>query len=141
MKTIFFSDLHKDIDSLERLLSKEDGIFYSLGDSELSKDILDSYNIISVCGNCDKNEFTENIVIKLDELNVLLTHGHNFNVKLTLNNLYYYAKSINCDIVLFGHTHKITQIKEDVVMLNPGSIKHGKSYIVYEDKVFTIKYL
>lgn len=141
MKTIFFSDLHKDIETLEKLLNKEEGVFYSLGDSELSKVILDSYNIISVCGNCDINEFEDNLIIKLDEFNVLLTHGHNFNVKFTLNNLYYYTKSINCDVVLFGHTHKITQINDDVIMLNPGSLKQSKSYIVYENKEFKIKYL
>lgn len=89
MKIIFFSDVHKDIDSLERLLKQEQGIFYCLGDSELSKETLDKYNIISVKGNCDISNLPNHLIITLDDKKVLLLHGHTVDVKYDLTKLYY----------------------------------------------------
>lgn len=141
MKTIFFSDVHNDIKSLKKLLEKEQGVFYCLGDSELTKEELDEYNITSVRGNCDIQNFKDNIIIILNDKKVLLTHGHLYNVKFTLNNLYFYAKSVECDIVIFGHTHVITHIDEEIQMYNPGSLKDSKSYLVYDNNKFELKYL
>ncbi|MFI3251521.1 MAG: YfcE family phosphodiesterase [bacterium] len=141
MKIIFFSDLHNDIDSLERLVSREEGIFYCLGDSELSNEQLKKYNIISVKGNCDNIQLPNELIIEIENKKVLLTHGHMFNVKFTLNNLYYHTKSSMCNIVIFGHTHRITKVEEDITMYNPGSIRDNGSYIVFENDKFEIKYL
>lgn len=141
MKIIFFSDVHKDIDTLKELLNKEQGIYYCLGDSEISKEVLEDYNVISVRGNCDTDNFADNLVVNINNKKILLTHGHLYNVKFTLNNLYFYAKSINSDIVVFGHTHMVTKIEDDINMYNPGSLRDSKSYLVYENNEFKIKYL
>ncbi len=140
MKTIFFSDVHNDLSSLEKLVSKEEGVFYCLGDTELSDEVLRKYNIISVRGNCDSNNCPTELVVLVDNYKILLTHGHLYNVKFSLNNLYYHTISANCDVVFFGHTHKITKIEEEIKMYNPGSLRDG-SYIVYENNEFKIKYL
>lgn len=141
MKTIFFSDVHYDLSSLEELISKEEGIFYCLGDSEFPKEVLEKYNIISVRGNCDKVAFDNELIIKIDNLNILLTHGHLHNVKYTLDNLFYYTQSKDCNVVVFGHTHRITFIDENIKMYNPGSLKEQRSYLIYENNEFKIKYL
>lgn len=141
MKIIFFSDVHKDLISLRKLLSVEKGIFYCLGDSEISIEILNKYNIISVRGNCDTSKLPEDLIIELNESKVLLTHGHLYNVKSTLDNIYYHAKSLCCDVAVFGHTHMITRVEEDILLLNPGSLRDSQSYLVYEDNEFKMKYL
>lgn len=141
MKTIFFSDVHKDLISLKKLLEIEKGVFYCLGDTEISSELLEKYNIISVRGNCDISKLPDNLIIELDESKVLLTHGHLYNVKYTLDNIYYQAKSLCCNIAIFGHTHMITRVEEDVLLLNPGSLRDSKSYLVYENNQFKVKYL
>lgn len=141
MKIIFFSDIHKDINSLEKLLKKEEGIFYSLGDSCLSNEELDKYNIISVKGNNDKAILNEEIIIEVDNYKILLLHGHTKHVKFGLNKLYYYTQSINCNAVIFGHTHKLFEMDDVIKMFNPGSLKDGQTYIVYENNKFIFKRL
>lgn len=132
MKIIFFSDLHNDIKVLENLLEKEQGVFYCLGDSKLSEDQLDKYKINSVLGNCDNIDLPLELVLNIDDKKILLVHGHKFNVKYNLNNLYFYSKSMDCDYVIYGHTH--IQSKDDN-LYNPGSLKN-KTYLIYENNYF-----
>lgn len=141
MKKIFFSDVHKDIPSLLKLLNSEDGMFYCLGDSELSNDILTKYNIISVKGNCDNALLPESMILEIDGNKILLLHGHTVNVKFDLNRLYYLTKSNDCNIVIFGHTHRMLELKEDITFYNPGSLRDGQTYIVYENNEFKFKRL
>ncbi|MFI3329844.1 MAG: YfcE family phosphodiesterase [bacterium] len=141
MKTIFFSDVHKDIDSLERLLKQEQGNFYCLGDSELSKETLDKYKIISVKGNCDISNIPNHLIITLDDKKVLLLHGHTVDVKYDLTKLYYLTQSLDCSIAIFGHTHIVLKIEEDISFYNPGSLRDGQTYIVYENNEFIFKKL
>ncbi len=143
MKIIFFSDVHKDYLVLEELLNKEkDSLYYCLGDSQMSTTYLDKLNIISVKGNCDVAKLNKELIIKVDNKKILLLHGHAFSVKYNLMNLMYYTKECNCDIVIFGHTHKVCEIYDkDITMLNPGSLKESRTYILYENKEFKIKRL
>ncbi len=141
MKLIFFSDVHNDIESLNKLIKKENGTFYCLGDSELSKDILNKNNIISVKGNCDFSDLPLHLIIEVDGKKVLLLHGHTLDVKYSLNKLYFFTQSVDCDIAIFGHTHKELEISDDISFLNPGSLRDGQTYIVYENNKFNFKKL
>lgn len=141
MKVIFFSDVHNDTKSLEMLLSEEEGIFYCLGDSELSEEYLKKNKIISVAGNCDNNNLPLYLTLDLEGNKILLLHGHTVDVKYTLNKLYYLTKSNDCNIVIFGHTHQQLDYKNDVHFYNPGSLRDSKTYLVYEDNKFTFRKL
>lgn len=141
MKLIFFSDLHNDIESLNKLLNKEQGEFYCLGDSCLDEEKLKMYNIKSVKGNCDRCKLNEEIILEVDNNKMLLLHGHKQHVKFGLNKLYYYTQSLNCNVVLFGHTHRVYEMDETIKMFNPGSLRDGQTYIVYENNKFTFKRL
>ena len=61
---------------------------------------------------------------------IFITHGHLYNVKYTLNNLYYAAREKNADIVCFGHTHNpMSEYVDGLYVLNPGSCHgYGASY-------------
>ena len=78
----------------------------------------------SVRGNCDffASEPVET-VIELEGKRLLLTHGHNYNVKLTYQLLMYRALELRCDAALFGHTHQAyASYDGGVLMFNPGSV-------------------
>ncbi|HZK43468.1 MAG TPA: metallophosphoesterase [Syntrophomonadaceae bacterium] len=77
-----------------------------------------------VLGNCDNpnQDAQEEKVIEIADKRIYLTHGHRYNVKKDLSSLYYRAKEINADIVVYGHTHmpKSENI-EGILFINPGS--------------------
>ena len=77
-----------------------------------------------VPGNCDYRyqEAPVRIVMIADKL-IMLCHGHTLNVKSNLTILLREALLQKVDAVLFGHTHQpFVDIRQGVVMLNPGSI-------------------
>ncbi len=78
-------------------------------------------NIVS--GNCDLvNRARQEGIVKLAEKKILLVHGHQYGVKRDLNPIYYRAKELEVDAVVFGHTHSAYCEKiGDLWMINPGS--------------------
>ncbi|MTI70152.1 MAG: metallophosphoesterase [Firmicutes bacterium] len=147
MKVIVISDTHGNLDDSFDLLSnlKDIDMLIHLGD--FSKDVekineefdLEVYNIK---GNCDIGDYNteEEQIINLKEKKVLLTHGHKYGVKMGIERLYYKAKELNVDMVLFGHSHVPMKIEyDDILFFNPGSItlpRRGskRSYGVIEFK-------
>ncbi|WP_409251553.1 metallophosphoesterase [Bacillus sp. SCS-153A] len=152
MKLIVVSDSHgsdKEIkDILKTYKGKVDG-FIHCGDSELPADdsSMDSY--LAVRGNCDMDHAYPEVLTKdFGDTRILATHGHLYNVKMTLMNLDYLAKEHNADIVFFGHSHQLgaEQIGE-VLFINPGSIllPRGRKERTYaliekEEKSISVKY-
>ena len=169
MKLLIASDIHGDLDSMQNLLSiylKEgcDKILL-LGDLLYHgprNDLPASYNpkgvisllnenrnnILAVRGNCDTEVdqmvldfpiLADYICLSLDGLTVYATHGHKFNTQAPL-------PLVKGDILLHGHTHLLIceEFGDENYYLNPGSVSIPKggnpaSYIIYENKLFTIK--
>ncbi len=76
----------------------------------------------AVFGNCDLGDGNRELLLELEGHRLLLTHGHLHNVKRTLNNLYYRALELSCDITIFGHTHvPFLEEVQGVWIMNPGS--------------------
>lgn len=134
MKYLILSDSHHRNDFVKYLVNYYKG--YSvihLGDKQME------VNGINIRGNCDDFGEDEKI-IEIDNFKVLLTHGNYYQVKYTFNYLVDRTKELNCDIVLFGHTHKQIDMKIDNIrLINPGALMDGY-YIIYEDK-FILKKL
>lgn len=128
------SDTHRMknyIDKAKKYL-KEASIIIHLGDNIEDIECLKEGfkgDVYAVKGNCDlKNTFPTEQVIDIEGIRIFMTHGHNYGVKMSLNNLYYKAKEINADIVLFGHTHEHLIVEEDgITFMNPGSISLPRS--------------
>ncbi|MEQ8201283.1 MAG: metallophosphoesterase [Syntrophomonadaceae bacterium] len=76
-----------------------------------------------VAGNCDSSyRDRQEQVVSLQNRRFLLIHGHQYGVKNTLNRLYYYARELEVDAVVFGHTHSpFCERVGDIWMINPGS--------------------
>lgn len=168
MKLMFASDIHGAADCCEKMLKRFDEEraekLFLLGDilyhgprNDLPADyapkrVIAMLNerknqLLCVRGNCDTEvdqmvlEFpimAEYALLYLDGRTVFLTHGHKFNTDNPplLN---------NGDVLLHGHTHVQTiDESRNYTYINPGSVslpKNGmpKSYLIYEDGIFTIK--
>ena len=84
---------------------------------------------------------------------VWLTHGHNYYVSMSNENLKHEARMRGVDVVMYGHTHRpVVDIEDDIIAVNPGSLTYPRqdnrkpSYIIMdldrEGKAhFTINYL
>lgn len=168
MKLMFASDIHGAADCCEKMLKRFDEEraekLFLLGDilyhgprNDLPADyapkrVIAMLNerknqLLCVRGNCDTEVdqmvldfpiMAEYALLYLDGRTVFLTHGHKFNTDNppSLN---------NGDILLHGHTHVQTiDESRNYTYINPGSVslpKNGmpKSYLIYEDGIFTIK--
>lgn len=144
MKIIIVSDSHGEYKILESIyLKNQDAdIFIHLGDYELPEYLMSRYLYIK--GNCD---FLSDAPVKKDvEYNGLkfhLEHGD----RLAFSNFSEYIKSLNCDVFLFGHTHKkFEKYIDNILVLNPGSLTRPRdgnkgSYLILTiDKQKNIKY-
>jgi len=82
--------------------------------------------VYAVTGNCDVLcQGPEELNIKLGSYKILITHGHFYRVKNTLQMLYYRAQELKTHVVVFGHTHvPVNAWEEDFCLFNPGSTSY-----------------
>ena len=138
MRILVLSDSHGSTQGILRAIENQPSanILIHLGDGE--KDIAavkpqyPDKRLIQVSGNCDR--LPDNCTEKTEMIHnckIFLCHGHTYHVKSGLERLIYRAKSIGCNIALFGHTHQpMTKYCNGLYLMNPGSIGRGypKSY-------------
>jgi putative phosphoesterase len=142
MKVLFVSDSHGLTAELEKLVEKhqEDvDLFIHCGDSELDPDHPALKNYVVVSGNCDFDDrFSEDIVKKIGNQTIFITHGHKYSVKSDLMRLAYKARETSADIACFGHSHVLgAEMVQGILFINPGSIKlprgrTEKTYVIVE---------
>lgn len=129
MRILVVSDTHGDLNSLKKALFSQPKaeVIIHCGDGEgqaqwIRKNFKDKA-VFNVKGNCDWGSSapaTEEIT--LEGKKIFFTHGHLYNAKLTLSNLYYEARSRQADILCFGHTHiPVEDYSDGLYVLNPGS--------------------
>lgn len=169
MKILIASDIHGDLDSLEKVLSayKSESAdkLLLLGDLLYHgprNDLPPTYapkaviellnanreNILTVRGNCDTEVdqmvlnfpiLADYVWLYLDGISVLATHGHHHNTATP-------PPLKKGDILLHGHTHvlKIEEFGNGNWYINPGSAalpkeNNPRTYAIYENRRFTIK--
>ena len=125
MKTVIvLSDTHANFSALEKLLPKmkENDYVFHLGDYE--RDLL-AYQkelngkLRSVKGNCDGGG--NDLILEIENLKIMLTHGDRYSVKRSNFNLLLRAKEVGANVVFYGHTHcaDIEEI-DGITFINPG---------------------
>ena len=171
MKLMICSDIHGDLSSLERVLEIYDGAgcesLLILGDilyhgprndlppTYAPKKVIELLNprkndIMAVRGNCDAevDQMVLTFPIRADSMLLPLdngrcafvTHGHLFNTECP-------PPHRAGDVLIHGHTHVHGVWPQgDYTYINPGSAalpkeNQPKSYMIYEDGLFTIKQL
>ncbi len=149
MKTlVILSDTHgsrRGLESIRSLLLENDYVVH-LGDGAgdlRAVEGLDPNKAYACAGNCDffAPQPLEGI-IEVERLRIFCCHGHTYGVKKDLTRLAQEAKSRDCDIALYGHTHTPLVSKIDgVTLINPGTLKNpvdkGGSYcylVIHGDK-------
>ena len=142
MKILVLSDSHGRKQKVENLLnnSKFDYVFF-LGDGINDVSSFEGGNIKKVAGNCDffSSEAITRIE-KIENIKVMLTHGHAFKAKFLIDPMVNYALENNCNLLCFGHTHK--QKYENVLgltVVNPGAFKNGNYAEINIDEKNNIK--
>lgn len=143
LKLLVVSDSHHERDCLIHLKEKYEGEVDAMihcGDSELEKDDPAIQGFHTVRGNCDfGSDFPNDWVGEVDGYRIFTTHGHLYNIKMTLMNLRYRARELNADFVFFGHSHELgVDMLDNTIILNPGSISlprgriHEKTYALID---------
>jgi putative phosphoesterase len=128
MKILIMSDSHgwsKQVSEVvERHQSEVDAMFHC-GDSELHPEAPELKGLVVVQGNCDMGfDFSEEKFESVQGVNVYVTHGHLYNVKMKMDPITYRGEEMKADIVCFGHSHIATSFQQNgVVYINPGSLR------------------
>ena len=153
MKVVFASDIHGNVDCLNRLLeicNKElpdriiflGDMYYGYSMSEEIEDTLSKfYNPIIIRGNCDREiesyDFLDYYYCKLFDKMFFASHGHIYNISN------YPDKDF--DVMIYGHTHKGMILKDNnKIFLNPGSVSYPRggsvnSFILIDDNGIYLK--
>ncbi|KAA0549206.1 metallophosphoesterase [Bacillus sp. BGMRC 2118] len=127
MKVLIISDTHgyeHELLQVKEKYEKEVDMMIHCGDSELpdNHEVLD--NFLTVKGNCDIGDFPNDIIQQVGDVHLYATHGHLYNVKMTLLNLQYRAEEVNAAIICFGHSHIAgSEQMNGRLYINPGSYR------------------
>ncbi len=131
MKILVISDSHNVILDSQIEDIKKEGQFDLLihcgdkyNDADKFAEKLHIEKVLNVPGNCDYTVIgmEPTIIQVIEGKNFIITHGHLFYVKLSLNQLKAFAKKKKADVVLYGHTHKAKNvIIDNTLFFNPGS--------------------
>lgn len=141
MKIVVLSDTHGDPNVIEQVYKQEQDAdaFFHCGDSELAYDDAHFHDMYRVKGNCDfDRNFVDDLLVPIGDRSIFMTHGHLYNIKMTLTPLDYKAQETGADIILFGHSHLLgAEQIGDTLFLNPGSLLlprggNPKSYATIE---------
>lgn len=136
MKILLISDSHNSPKLADFLNSNKEKEIICLGDFIINKELLDKFNVTYVMGNCDRYSKPLENVIDINGLKAFITHGHKYNVKNSLDRIYYKTLEENCRLGIFGHTHQ--QFFADVngiALINPGAFINDEYAVIDEDNV------
>jgi len=137
-KALIFSDTHgslheiphiKNVDEYDYLLYLGDGYFEVVSWYQNKKP---KPSLLAVTGNCDSYSVSSRQkVVEIDSVRIFMTHGDAYGVNThNYSKLLKEAKSVDANLVLFGHTHQADHVILDGIHLfNPGSVfpKNNKS--------------
>ena len=129
-KILICSDTHGHIDTIASEIMATPGLtrIIHLGDHARDAEELEAVvgrTILKVKGNNDFLSYTipyDSVIALSGGHKAYLSHGHLFGVYYGLEKLAAYAKSLDCDLAFFGHTHAFDdRVVDGIRLINPGS--------------------
>ena len=159
MKTLIVSDTHGRENNLLEAFEKEKPIdkIIHLGDLNGLEDYIENITdcvCFAVRGNNDfRSSLPNESIIMMGKHRAFITHGHYYGVEFGTKDLVRHARSLDCDTVMYGHTHRpVIDIDDNIIAINPGSLSYPRqenkrpSYILMEidrfgEAHFTLNYL
>ena len=133
MKLLVLSDSHRQIARMKYAVNQTnpDAVIH-LGDHisdaiELQKG-MPGIPFYMVTGNCDPQSLGKcEMLLTLEGVKILLTHGHEYRVKSSLFSLTERAGELGAGLVLFGHTHgAVIRHEQGITLMNPGQMETHK---------------
>ena len=131
MKLLVMSDSHKTIDHMRFAVGQEspDAIIHlgdHISDARKLKALFHDTTFHVVTGNCDYPAGGENeLFLTLDNVNILVTHGHKYGVKSGIASLIERARGLGANVALYGHTHHASlRFEYGIWFLCPGQMQH-----------------
>lgn len=140
-RILVFSDTHGSITLCRRIIDRIpcDMIIHAgdyVSDAQELKKLYPDKDIQYVKGNCDMFSYAPSFLItELDGVRIFISHGHEQRVKYEqdYSSMIRAAKTNDCRVAVFGHTHiEYAEENDGVYLLNPGSAKYGGTYGVIE---------
>lgn len=159
MKVLIVSDTHRKNDNYIRVLERVTPVDMVIhcGDIEGSEYLIAESAGCPVQMVTGNNDFFSDLPrekeFMIGRYKVWVTHGHNYYVSMSNENIKHEARMRGVDIVMYGHTHRpVIDIEGDIIAINPGSLTYPRqegrrpSYIIMdidrkEKAHFTINYL
>ncbi|RID86385.1 metallophosphoesterase [Peribacillus asahii] len=131
MKVLVMSDSHGLTDEISIIAERHKHEVVSMihcGDSELMKEDPLMMEWTAVRGNCDRDmTYPNDIVEEIADQKFLITHGHLYNVKMTLLSISYRSEETDAKIICFGHSHAAgSELIDGRLYVNPGSIRQPR---------------
>ena len=159
MKILIVSDTHRKNDNYIKVLERiapVDMVIHC-GDIEGSEYLIAESAGCPVQMVTGNNDFFSDLPrekeFMVGKYKIWLTHGHNYYVSMSNENLKHEARMRGVDIVLYGHTHRpVIDIAGDIIAVNPGSLTYPRqegrrpSYVIMDldrdwNVHFTINYI
>ena len=131
MKFLVFSDSHNYTNAIDRAIENHKDIRHIIHCGDVAADTEYLHHVYgtthAICAVCGNNDFSKDEpfsrIVPIEGHRIYITHGHREHVKQTLHTLVRTAKTENCDICIFGHTHvQVLEEQDGITLLNPGSI-------------------
>ena len=133
MKILIVSDTHGIDEGIEEAisLSRPFDMLIHCGDVEGREYYIEALSDTTCCiiaGNNDYfSDLDREVTLPLEGKHILVTHGHSYGVSMDIAGLVEEAVYRECDIVLFGHTHKpLVTNRNGVLVVNPGSLAYPR---------------
>lgn len=128
MRFIVCGDNHGQSDAMEKLKKNypEAKAFVHTGDIGFGPEEAKGFTVIR--GNNDfSNDYPERLVVTIGDLRILVLHGHQLAFGDRIGSLVEEAKTRDCQIACFGHTHVFQVEKSDgILCINPGSLSYNR---------------
>ncbi len=139
LKIVVVSDSHGSTDLLDKVIEKCSpfDLIVHCGDgvNDICRaDVPHESIVLKVTGNTDiySGCDAENILTEeISDRRVMITHGHQFNVKGGFSELVRIAGRFKADVVLFGHTHEQLLQHGDPLLFNPGNLSGGNYGVIH----------
>ncbi|HLN62988.1 MAG TPA: metallophosphoesterase [Symbiobacteriaceae bacterium] len=136
VRVAVISDTHGDLSRLDRardLLGPVDwlihaGDYYRDAQPVAERLGVPPERVRAVVGNCDYHLVEPALdLFEIEGVTVLLTHGHHYGVKHTLDRIYYKAREARVRVAVFGHSHVAVNAEDGgILLLNPGSLSQPR---------------
>lgn len=138
MRILVLSDSHGDYFSMKKVIeaqpTAEAVVFLGDGhiDFERCMSLLAGKRIYAVKGNNDFYcDYPKNAIINEGGIKIYITHGQYEYVKSGLGRLVSIAKENNCQLALYGHTHRQQEDScDNIKLFCPGALKSDEYGVI-----------